>query len=173
MSGFQRCFLPGWRCEGNPQIKKNRPISSQASVDGKGSLPQAPILGPSRNTRNRSMNMHHRISRPLTLMILSLSLTAVFLLLCGCGGGSSTSAVVQPPAALSYTTATAVYTQGTAITANNPTSTGGAVASYSVSPALPAGLSLNTSTGIIDGTPTAVTSKKEMGGKRVSGSAPG
>jgi hypothetical protein len=105
------------------------------------------------------MNMHHRISRPLTLMILSLSLTAVFLLLFGCGGGSSTSAVVQPPAALSYTTATAVYTQGTAITANNPTSTGGAVASYSVSPALPAGLSLNTSTGIIDGTPTAVTSK--------------
>ena len=29
--------------------------------------------------------------------------------------------------------------------------------SYSVSPALPAGLSLNTSTGVISGTPTAVT----------------
>jgi hypothetical protein len=91
---------------------------------------------------------------------LGLPLTAALLLLCGCGGGSSPSPspVVQPPSALSYTTGTGVYTQGTAITPDNPTSTGGAVASYSVSPALPAGLSLNTSTGIIDGTPTAVTS---------------
>ena len=37
------------------------------------------------------------------------------------------------------------------------TSTGGAVASYSVSPALPAGLTLNTTTGRIGGTPTAAT----------------
>jgi DNA-binding beta-propeller fold protein YncE len=64
---------------------------------------------------------------------------------------------VQPPSALSYTTATAVYIKGTAITPNSPTSSGGAVTSYSVSPALPAGLSLSTSTGIISGTPTAVT----------------
>ena len=103
------------------------------------------------------MNTHHRISRPLTLVILSLSLTTVILLFCGCGGGSSTSAVVQPPSALSYTTGTGVYTQGTAITPNSPTSTGGAVASYSVNPALPAGLALSTSTGVISGTPTAVT----------------
>jgi DNA-binding beta-propeller fold protein YncE len=102
------------------------------------------------------MNMHHRISRPLTLVILSLSLTAVFLLLCGCGGGSSTSAVVQPAAALSYTTATAVYTQGTAITPDSPTSSGGTVTSYSVSPAFPAGLALSASTGIVSGTPTVV-----------------
>src|SRR5205085_8570998 len=42
------------------------------------------------------------------------------------------------------------------ITANTPTSNGGAVVSYSVSPALPAGLSLSTSTGVITGTPTAL-----------------
>jgi len=59
--------------------------------------------------------------------------------------------------ALSYTSATAVYIKGTAITPNSPTSTGGAVTAYSVSPTLPAGLSLSTSTGIISGTPTAVT----------------
>ena len=41
--------------------------------------------------------------------------------------------------------------------ANTPTTTGGAVALYSVSPALPAGLSLSTTTGAISGTPTAVT----------------
>ena len=89
---------------------------------------------------------------------LGLSLTAVFFLLCGCGGGSSGGgSSTQPPSALSYTTGTAVYTKGVAITANSPTSTGGAVTSYSVSPDLPAGLSLSTSTGIISGTPTAVT----------------
>ena len=86
---------------------------------------------------------------------LGLILTAVFLLLCGCGGGPTSS--TQPPSGLSYTTATADYTKGTAITPNSPTSTGGAVTSYSVSPALPAGLNLSTSTGIISGTPTAVT----------------
>ena len=103
------------------------------------------------------MNMHHRNSGPFSLLILSLSLTAVFLLFCGCGSGPSSSPVVQPPSGLSYTTATAVYTKGTAITPNSPSSTGGAVTSYSVSPALPAGLSLSTSTGIISGTPTVAT----------------
>ncbi|MGO8792145.1 MAG: putative Ig domain-containing protein [Terriglobia bacterium] len=65
--------------------------------------------------------------------------------------------MVQPPSALSYSSGTAVYTKGTAITANSPSSTGGAATSYSVSPALPAGLSLSTNTGVISGTPTAVT----------------
>src|SRR5271157_3849558 len=88
---------------------------------------------------------------------LGLFLTAVSLLFCGCGGGPSAVIAPQPPSALSYTTATAVYIKGTAITPNSPTSSGGAVTAYSVSPALPAGLSLNTSTGVITGTPTAVT----------------
>ena len=86
---------------------------------------------------------------------IGLSLTGVFLLLCGCGGGNSPT--VQPPSALSYATGTAVYTQDTAITANAPTSSGGAVTSYTVSPALPAGLTVSASTGVISGTPTAVT----------------
>jgi len=86
-----------------------------------------------------------------------MSLTAVFLLLlCECGGGSSPSPAVQGPSALSYPSVTPVYIKGTAITANSPTSTGGAVTSYSVSPALPAGLTLSASSGIISGTPTAV-----------------
>jgi len=89
---------------------------------------------------------------------LGLIPTAVLLLLSGCGSSSNSSpSSVQPPSNLSYTDSTAVYTEGTAITANNPTNLGGAVSSYSVSPDLPAGLSLSTSTGIITGTPTAVT----------------
>jgi len=61
-----------------------------------------------------------------------------------------------PPASLSYASNPAVYTKGSALTSNAPTSSGGAVVSYAVSPALPTGLTLNTSTGIISGTPTAV-----------------
>jgi DNA-binding beta-propeller fold protein YncE len=63
------------------------------------------------------------------------------------------------PAGLAYTTGTAVYTVGTAITPNSPSSTGGAVTAYSVSPDLPADLNLDDDTGIISGTPTAVTAK--------------
>ena len=44
------------------------------------------------------------------------------------------------------------------MTTETVTSTGGAVVSYSVSPSLPAGLALDTSTGSISGTPTAITS---------------
>jgi len=43
------------------------------------------------------------------------------------------------------------------ITPLNPSSNGPAAASYSVSPALPAGLSLNSTTGVISGTPTQLT----------------
>ena len=78
---------------------------------------------------------------------------AVVLLICGCGGDGST----QPPSTLNYTAGTAVYTKGVLIASNSPTSSGGAVTSYIVSPDLPAGLSLISSTGIISGTPTAVT----------------
>ncbi len=60
------------------------------------------------------------------------------------------------PSDLTYSTNPAVYTQGTAIEPNVPTSSGGAVSSYSVAPTLPAGLSLDTSTGVISGTPMAV-----------------
>lgn len=62
------------------------------------------------------------------------------------------------PSGLSYGTNPASYTQFIAIASNTPTVTG-TVVSYSVSPALPAGLSLNTSTGVITGTPTTVTAQ--------------
>ena len=68
-----------------------------------------------------------------------------------------TRAAAVAPSALSYSSNPATYTNGTTITNNTPTSSGGAVVSYAVSPALPAGLTLNTSTGIISGMPTVVT----------------
>jgi YVTN family beta-propeller protein len=91
--------------------------------------------------------------------LFALSLTAVFLLLlCGCGGLSRGSpAPAQAPTGLTYTLGTAVYIQGVPITANSPASTGGAVTSYSATPPLPAGIVLNTSTGVISGTAVKAT----------------
>ncbi len=65
--------------------------------------------------------------------------------------------IVAPPSSLNYAANPVVYCNGTAITSNTPSNSGGAPASYAVSPALPAGLNLNTGTGIISGTPAAAS----------------
>ncbi len=62
-----------------------------------------------------------------------------------------------------YSTNPATYVKGTLITPNNPSNTGGAITSYTVvGTALPAGLNLNASTGVITGTPTAVTADGQL-----------
>ena len=61
-----------------------------------------------------------------------------------------------PPSNLSYTTPN-TYTKGTAIANLTPTVSGGAVISYSISPALPTGLSINAISGVISGTPTVIS----------------
>ena len=73
------------------------------------------------------------------------------------GSVSATVTLAGPmaPSSLAYAVNPAVYTVATAIAANSPSSGGGAVSSYSVAPALPAGLSLDTATGAVSGTPTA------------------
>jgi len=75
----------------------------------------------------------------------------------GPGPSGLGSSGTQAPAGLSYSTNPTYYAPGVAITANGPSSTGGAVASYRVSPDLPAGLTFTTGTGVISGTPTEVT----------------
>jgi hypothetical protein len=60
------------------------------------------------------------------------------------------------PASVSYATPDALYVTSEPIVPNTPQVTGGAASAFSVSPALPAGLSLNTLTGAITGTPTAL-----------------
>lgn len=81
------------------------------------------------------------------LCVLMLGLAA-----CVGGGSGGAGSGTAAPSALSYPSPqTAVV--GTAFTPVNPTVTG-AVSSYSVSPALPAGLELNAPTGQISGTPT-------------------
>jgi 6-phosphogluconolactonase (cycloisomerase 2 family) len=92
----------------------------------------------------------------------TVAATAIYTVTATNSGGSATTGLFitvndLPPSNLTYSANPAVYTKGTAITPNTPSSAGGAVVSYSVAPALPVGLSLNTGTGVISGTPTTVT----------------
>ncbi|MFI5160327.1 MAG: putative Ig domain-containing protein [Sphingobacteriales bacterium] len=63
---------------------------------------------------------------------------------------------ITGPTTISYP-ATEVYNDGTAITAVSPTIGGTVPNHYTISPALPAGLSISSTTGVISGTPTAPT----------------
>jgi hypothetical protein len=64
--------------------------------------------------------------------------------------------VIAPPTGLSYATNPAVYTERRAITPNAPAVTG-LVSTYASAPPLPAGLSLDTVTGILSGTPASAS----------------
>jgi hypothetical protein len=65
-----------------------------------------------------------------------------------------------PPSGLSYTPSSASGTVGTPISSLTPTVTG-TVTSYSVSPTLPLGLTFNTSSGVISGTPSVAASSAD------------
>jgi hypothetical protein len=89
-----------------------------------------------------------------------LSVLAALCVACGSGSGTDGgTGSVTAPSGLTYSTNPALYTVGNTITPNNPSSTGGAVASYSVAPGLPAGLALDTASGVISGKPTAAAAQ--------------
>lgn len=64
------------------------------------------------------------------------------------------NAPVALPPLIIYSPSSNVFTYGTTITNLLPVNTGGAAVSFSISPSLPAGISFNTTTGLISGTPT-------------------
>ena len=97
-----------------------------------------------------------RSRRPMLLGRITLAFMLALAVGCG-GGGSSAGSGLFPPTALSYSSPH-TYAVGTAIAPLNPAVTG-TVASYSVAPALPAGLSINAQSGQITGAPTSPSLK--------------
>ena len=105
-----------------------------------------------------AMSMIRRRMSSSPLLLASLLLAS-----CGGGGGGGGSGSAPPvttaPFDLQYPAAP-VFVTNTAIAPLTPTVVG-EVTSYGVSPALPAGLSLNITTGVISGTPTEVGAKAD------------
>ncbi|HUN74975.1 MAG TPA: Ig domain-containing protein [Steroidobacteraceae bacterium] len=89
----------------------------------------------------------------LRYVIVAISLSA-----CGGGNGGSRSGPPIPPSGLSYNNPSPVFNVSQPIQPLLPTVTG-TVTAYAVSAQLPAGLALNTATGVISGTPTQATPK--------------
>ncbi len=100
-------------------------------------------------------------TRPLSRVMRWLA-ASTFVALASCGGGSSGSLPptgstgLSPPSGLSYATPQ-TYPLNQAIIPLKPTVTG-TVTAYQVSPSLPQGLILDTSTGVISGAPPVVSS---------------
>lgn len=67
---------------------------------------------------------------------------------------STVPSTPEAPSGLSYATPTATYLLGQSIAPNFPTLAAGEADSYSIDPALPAGLGLDATTGVIAGTPS-------------------
>ena len=82
--------------------------------------------------------------------ITAFTLLLASFLLASCGGGGSSGTMTAAPSGLKYP-APPAFVINTAIAPLTPTVVG-EVTSYSVSPGLPAGLNLNTTTGAISGT---------------------
>jgi hypothetical protein len=89
---------------------------------------------------------------------LSSSATVSLSVVCPFGYSNSSGVCIQDivaPSNLTYSGGNSVtYSTGAAILANQPTHQGSPATSWSISPALPAGLTFSTSTGVISGTPT-------------------
>ncbi len=81
------------------------------------------------------------------------------------------SATQMSPTDLSYASPRATYNQGQPIIANVPTSEGGEITYYTISPELPEGLSINAMSGVITGQPAMSQARKHYvvtGSNRVS-----
>ncbi len=94
--------------------------------------------------------------QPRSLALYPTALALAAFSLASCGGGSGGSSTVAPTA-LTYDSLDETYIACAAIASNSPSVTGGSsITGYTVAPALPSGLALDMTTGIISGTPDAI-----------------
>ncbi|PMS14263.1 hypothetical protein C0Z17_01705 [Trinickia caryophylli] len=66
----------------------------------------------------------------------------------------------EPPTSLTYQQTWAAYAMDRAMLPNRPISEGGTVTHYTISPAVPAGMTFDENTGVISGTPTVQASEQ-------------
>jgi hypothetical protein len=136
----------------NVAIAPNTPSSSGGAVDYYEVKPELPV----------AFVLNQRTGEISGWSSVVLA-TAYYTVTAANTGGSTTAvlsitvepAPTAPPSNLVYFTNPATYTVGLAIAPNTPSSSGGAVVGYTVSPELPVGLSLNLWSGVISGTPTS------------------
>ncbi len=88
------------------------------------------------------------------IRILVVIFQLILIAACGSTAQQERVSAVQAPNALIYFQNPAIYTRNTPIAPNPPSLSGSPATSFRVTPALPAGLILNESTGVISGTPT-------------------
>lgn len=105
--------------------------------------------------------MHIRKRLPVSaikaLLRFGFPILCIFVcVIAGCGASSQKSTSTSTSIILTYPQTSIIAVVGVAIQADTPAATG-SVTGYSVAPTLPAGLSLNASTGAISGTPATVS----------------
>ncbi|HEX9081457.1 MAG TPA: putative Ig domain-containing protein, partial [Holophagaceae bacterium] len=98
------------------------------------------------------------VTTNVPFQISSITANTTYTLTVNSGRGDSATAttsvtVLTGPSNLTYANEDATYYAEVQIPSNAPTVSGSAPISYSISPALPAGLNLDSATGIISGTP--------------------
>jgi len=116
-----------------------------------GTLPTV-LASPLTGGRGTQLLKHLNAIIPLALAALAISCGG------GGGGGGSTSPGVTAPSALDFGFVRIIFLKGVPIEGNLPTAAGGS-ATWSVSPALPPGLSLSATTGELTGMPAARTGR--------------
>lgn len=102
-----------------------------------------------------------RRARSLSAALLLAPLALLVPTGCSSGGGGGAPAT-GAPTITAYDVVDALYALGVAIADNTPTTTGAAPTGFAISPALPAGLAFDVDTGVISGTPTAVTAATDF-----------
>ena len=92
----------------------------------------------------------------------SITSTTTYTVTASNTGGSATTTVTilvnDAAPVIAYSPSSLTLTKGSAMSTVSPSSTGGTVTSWSISPALPTGLTFNNTNGAISGTPTGVSS---------------
>ncbi len=93
---------------------------------------------------------------PVRRSALALALVFLFAACGGGGGGTGPGPATPAPTNLVYASPTAIYPPQSVVTPNAPTWGGGDPTLFSVTPALPPGVTLDPATGIVAGTTTKV-----------------